>query len=222
MSQWSLINAVLLTIDSAGQSGYVLSSPEVEHEEECPLCEEEDEEEEEEEGEEEDDGEEESFAPADPPPRTPSCSCRVLGYEINEAGLVTTQPQRESVCDGAVDLAVDLGVPLIVIREHWTRHGLSNASFESLLINWGKWEAALEMAGALPDMVVKALPDTWRRPLFGPLKGLKRPQLKQKAHLYVTQVMKLPPYSEDICEALCIREWGSRADEVHTLLKRTA
>jgi hypothetical protein len=213
MSSFLLANAVLLTLDSATRSGYVISEPEVEHEPECPFAEHDEENDEEDEDLEEDE--------VVMPPRT-SCACKVIGYDIVETGLVTTAEQRQDVAESAVESAVSLGIPLIVVREHWSRHGLSNAAFESLLMNAGKWNQALELAGAHMDMVITALPDTWRRPLFGSLKGMKRPQLKQRAKLHVAQVMKLPPYSEDICEALCIRDWGSRADEVHALLKGAA
>lgn len=219
MPPFLLANAVFLSIGSATRSGYVLSEPEVEHEPECPLhvFNEEDEDEDESEDVVEECDCESGCEKCEPRPVRTACSCRVLGYDIVEVGMALTQSDREDAADNAVSMAVDLGAPLIVVREHWTPHGMSNATFESLLINWGKWEAALENAGAHMDMVVKALPDTWRRPLFG--NGKHNPeQWKQLAKTYVTQALKLPPYGEDISEALCIREWGSGAAEVHQLL----
>lgn len=218
MAHFTLVQAVLLTIDSATQSGYSISEPEIEHAVDCTFggIEDDDEDDEDDETEEVETEEVEEVVQ---PVRAAPCSCKVAGYDLTEVGMVRTASQRQDVADSAVESAVGLGLPLIVVREHWTRHGLSNVSFESLLMGAGEWKQALGLAGAHTDMIVPVLPEDWRRPLFGPLKGLKRPQLKKKAHDYVQQVLKLPPYSEDICEALCIREWGSRADVAHALLK---
>lgn len=220
------VNAVLLAIDSATVSGYCISAPEQDHEVDCPVVEAqlaaaEAEADEEDEGEPtcsecgaplEEDEPEEDDAPFE------VCSCRVTGYELIEAGTVRTQQERQDVVERAVEVAADLGVPLIVVREDWTHHGMSDVAYKSLLVNWGKWEAELEHIGLPASCIIAVLTNTWHGAIFGKA-GVPREQRKARAQAYVQHAMKLPPYGEDISEALCIRAWGQRAEEVHVAVQ---
>lgn len=169
-----LVRAVILSIDSASQSGVALS---------VPAC----------------------------------VRNRVRDFETIATGLVRRQSERRAWAKQAAEVARDEELPLIVASERWVRHGLSNPAFESLCESWGKWLGALEEE-APAALVVRVLPDTWRDAVFGRRRERKRDALKIQAQRYAGHALGMPGVHDDIAEALCLRVWAQRADEVHALI----
>lgn len=144
-------------------------------------------------------------------------ACR--GYEVEAFGLVKTPDGRAAWVRDAVQLAKDCGLPLIIVGEQWTRHGLSNAAYKALNERWGKWEEEIERLGVMAN-VVRVYPQTWRAAVFGKSRPRKSADLKRWAVKYVElQLKQGPNIHDDIAEALCIRVWAERAPEVHALLE---
>jgi hypothetical protein len=143
---------------------------------------------------------------------------RVTGYCEVMLGEARTQKHRAAFVADALEQAKDCGVPLVVVGEEWTHHGLSAAAYASLCENWGKWLAAIETANAKCH-IVRVKPNTWRAAVFGKHKPSTRDGLKTFAIRYVHQTLDQPlNLSDNIAEALCLRVWGERAAEVHALL----
>lgn len=146
---------------------------------------------------------------------------RVRDYEVLQLGLAKSPEDRFAWVRDAVQAAKDEGLPLVVAAEHWSRHGLSNRALESLQQTWGRWLEWIDLErlrGAKGVHVVQALPDVWRSAVFGKHRGKIREDLKKQAVLYADRVLGFPMLANDVAEALCVRVWASRADEVHALL----
>lgn len=177
-ARYELVDAVLLSIDSATISGISIAIPDKD----------------------EDDN--------------------IVNYETVRLGTVTTQAERQEIVELAVETAGDLELPLIVIAEEWTRHGISTVAFVSLCENWGKWLAELEQAEVPKEHVVRAKPDTWRNPLFGRKRPKKRESNKKLACSYIVNVLHLAPHGHDVAEAVYLRAWGCRAEAVHAIVDK--
>lgn len=144
------------------------------------------------------------------------------GYECESFGLVKNQLQREAWIEEALDVARDYDMPLVVVGEEWTSHGLSRSAYKSLNESWGLWMAALERQKKPSDRVhvARVSPQTWRSKVFGKSRPKTRDGLKKLAVVYAQRVLKTPPQlSDDIAEAMCLRVWAERAVEVHELLE---
>ena len=144
----------------------------------------------------------------------------VRGYSSDEFGLATKQQHREDWAQYAKELAESHQLPLVVVGEQWTPHGLSRAAYASLCASWGLWLAALENAGVDPKRIVRVNPQTWRSAVFGRHQPKTREGLKTLAVQYVHKALGAPPnVSHDIAEAMCLRVWAERAAEVHAVLE---
>lgn len=164
---------------------------------------------------------------------------RLLGYEAEQLGECKAQRHRERWVKDALETAEDLRLPLVIVGEEWSSHGISNATYASLCESWGKWLAAIEhVHGADLDSssftflrkhgdklystdayIVRVNPNTWRAAVLGKKRPKKSADLKRLAVQYVQQALQQPPrLSDNIAEALCIRVWAERAAEVHELL----
>lgn len=144
------------------------------------------------------------------------------GYECDRFGLAVNQLQRESWLDEALLIARCEELPLVIVGEEWTSHGLSRTAYKQLNESWGLWRAALERQKKPRDVVhvVRVNPQSWRSKLFGKRRPRTREGLKTLAVQYAHRVLKAPPHlSDDIAEALCLRAWAERAPEVHELLE---
>lgn len=140
-------------------------------------------------------------------------------YESVSFSEVTTQAQRERWVKDAIAFAEDCELPLVIVGEEWTPHGMSYKSFSTLCESWGLWRAEFERAG-VADRVVRVLPNTWRNAVFGPRRPRDTANLKKHAVLYAQRSLGMPPQlSDNIAEAACIRVWATQADAVHAMLK---
>lgn len=148
------------------------------------------------------------------------CNCPVTGYETLRLGVVRTQKERGEWAEMAAEAAEDAKVPLIVVGEEWTRHGISNAAFISLCQNWGKWLAEFELAEVPKENIIRVNPNTWRAAVFGRRRPKNRKGLKRMAQAYIVNALKMPSHGEDVAEALCINIWGRHAAQVHAAVKK--
>lgn len=187
-AHYDLVNAVLLSIDSATTSGAVLVAPEQDHHKSCK--------------------------------ENGPCGCRVADYATLRLGTVTTQTEREEWVNLAAEEAEELGVPLVVVGEEWTRHGMSNKALASLCENWGKWLAEFEHIELPKENIVRVNPNTWRAAIFGRRCPKDRKGLKKMAQAYIVNALKMPPHGDDVAEALCMNVWGRHADVVHAVVKK--
>jgi hypothetical protein len=147
---------------------------------------------------------------------------RISGYDTIGFGECKHQAARESWVGEAVEESRNCQLPLVIVGEAWTPHGMSTAAFASLCESWGKWLAAIESvtndAGLAPH-IVRVPPNTWRAAVFGKRRAKTREGLKAQAVAYCQNALKQPPHlSDNIAEALCLQVWASRASEVHALL----
>lgn len=152
----------------------------------------------------------------------PTGSGRVRNYEVERFGECKRQKDRESWVKDAIGVAVAEDLPLVIVGEEWTPHGISTATFSNLCENWGKWLAAIERVSE-PERtelhVVRVSPNVWRNAVFGKRRPRKWDDLKKLAVRYAEYALKQPPnLSDNIAEALCICAWAQRAAEVHELL----
>jgi hypothetical protein len=144
-------------------------------------------------------------------------------FDSEVFGQVKTQSEREHWVKEARGLAKILKLPLVVVGENHTSHGLSRAAYASLQQSWGLWLAAFESCGADPKLVVRVDPQTWRAAVFGRGRPKTRDALKAYAVNYAHRALGAPPgLSDDIAEAMCLRVWAERASEVHELLTAPA
>jgi len=180
-ARYELVDAVLLSIDSATVSGYEIAEPEYNDDE-----------------------------------------TQVIGYESVCLGTVTDQAGIRDIVQHAADAAKELELPLLIISEDWTPHGISTKTFAALNRRWGRWEAELEHAGVPEQNIIRVLPNPWRNDLFGRHRSKTRAALKKQAQFYVQSVLKLPRMKHDIAEAICLRAWGSRTELAHQIAKKEA
>lgn len=145
-------------------------------------------------------------------------------YVSESFAEVTSQLSREAWIRDALECAKDLELPLVVVAEQWTPHGLSRAAYKSLNESWGLWQAAIEREhvgkfSKIKVHVVRVSPQTWRSAVFGKRRPRERKDLKQLAVVYANKQLGAPPaISDNIAEAMCIRVWAERASEVHDAL----
>jgi len=151
---------------------------------------------------------------------------RRKSYEVDQFGECSRQHHREKWILEALEVAEDMKLPLVVVGEEWTAHGISSAAYASLCEGWGKWLAAIESAAAAyPGTnahahVVRVNPNVWRAAVLGKRRPKKSADLKRAAVQYAELALGMPPnLSDNIAEALCIRVWAERAAVVHELLK---
>lgn len=147
----------------------------------------------------------------------------VTDYDIIAYAEIRTQAHRRDFVKQAVEEALEMKLPLVVVSEEWTRHGLSNATFISLCQNWGKWLAALEDCGLSKDVVVRSMPYDWRAVVYKDFQGsLPRDSenLKKLAVDFVEQFLEISCISDDVAEALLIGVWGRTSENVHTLVEQ--
>jgi len=143
---------------------------------------------------------------------------KVESYCAVTMGLVRSQRGREGHVNEAVSLAKDEGLPLIVVGEEWTPHGISTATFASLCESWGKWLAALERGGVPETQILRVAPNTWRAAVFGKNRPKTSVALKEHACKHVERALSMHNLHHDLAEALCLRLWGEHAGEVHAVL----
>ena len=148
------------------------------------------------------------------------CKCPVGVYETLRLGVVVTQKERQDWAEMATETANDYEIPLIVVGEEWTHHGISNATFVSLCQNWGKWLAEFEHVELPEENIVRVNPNTWRAAIFGRRRPTSRKALKKLAQAYIVNALKMPSHGEDVSESLCMNIWGRRAAVVHTAVKK--
>lgn len=170
---------------------------------------------------------------------------RVREYDFEQLGEIEKQAAREHWVLDAIEAAYDNELPLVVVSEEWTPHGISTATYASLCESWGKWLAAIEhVCGVAPQVsfqidtrkvsalsksvadkifahIVRVNPNTWRNAVFGKKRPTRSEDLKRHAVVYVERALEQPPnLSHNIAEALCICTWASRASEVHERLNK--
>lgn len=178
-ARYDLVDAVLLSVDSATVSGFEIAEPDYNEN-----------------------------------------GTRVLGYESVRLGTVTDQESIRDVVQNAAEAAEELELPLLIISENWTPHGISTKTFAALNRRWGRWEAELEHAGVPEENVIRVLPNPWRNDLFGRHRARTRAALKKQAQFYVQSVLRLPRMKHDIAEAVCLRSWGCRTEIAHQIVKK--
>jgi hypothetical protein len=179
-ARYQLVNAVLLSVDSAAVSGFEIASP--------------------------------VYNERD----------QVIDYESIRLGTITSQEDIRDVVENAAEEAQEFEIPLLVIAEDWTPHGISTKTFGALNRRWGRWEAELEHAGVPEDHIIRVLPNPWRNDLFGRRRPKTRAALKKHAQMYAESILKLPRMQHDIAEAVCLRYWGCRTEVAHKIVKEAA
>jgi hypothetical protein len=143
----------------------------------------------------------------------------VRGYSSPSYAEVSSQKERHQWVRDAVRAAIECKLPLVIVGEQWTA-GMSYSSYVTLVESWGMWRAAIEYEGAHRTAhIVRVHHQTWRAAVFGKRRPKDRASLKKFAIEYIHQKLGEPRcLSDNIAEALCLRVWAARADEVHELL----
>jgi hypothetical protein len=157
-------------------------------------------------------------------------------YALSEFGKVVSQSERGRFVESALDTALELDLPLVVVAEEWDPPRLKKLRLpggqSGLLLDpkwtyttvlgigegWGRWTAEIETAseylveeeGLPPIPVVRATPNTWRDGLFGPRRPKDTLSLKSAACRYFEGVFGFAA-SHDISEAGCLGLWGTTA-----------
>jgi hypothetical protein len=150
---------------------------------------------------------------------------RITEYETERLGEVKTSRARQDWVKDAAEAAQELDVPLVIVGEEWTPHGISTATYASLCESWGRWLESIELVLGRLDTppvvhIVRVNPNTWRAAVLGKGRAKKSAELKKQAVQYAALALDQPMLSDNVAEALCIRVWASRAAEVHELLKK--
>ena len=142
-------------------------------------------------------------------------------YDCEAFCEVSSQVGREEWVREALEVARGYRLPLVIVGEEWTPHGLSRSAYQSLNESWGLWQAAIERERKAADVVyvVRVAPQSWRAAVFGKRRPKERKGLKHLAVLYAHKQLGTPlNLSDNIAEALCLRVWAERAGEVHAVL----
>jgi hypothetical protein len=141
-------------------------------------------------------------------------------YAVVSCSEVTSQETRHQWVRDALELSRDTKLPLVIVGEEWTNPNMGRRVLTLLGESWGMWRAAIEYEGAhRQGHIVRVNPNTWRAAVFGKKRPQKRDELKKFAVEYVHRRFGEPlVLSDNIAEALCIRVWAERAEEVHALL----
>jgi hypothetical protein len=93
-------------------------------------------------------------------------------------------------------------VPLIVVGRTWDYNPEVPSVISGYGIDWGRWLAAFERA-EIPESHILLCPPAWRR---------------SNAREHAEEKLGMPYLSNTLAEAMCLRLWGERAEEVHALL----
>lgn len=162
-------------------------------------------------------------------------------YALMEYGKVTSQSERERFMESALETAMELELPLVIVAEDWdpprTRKLRLPGNEPGLLMDpkwtyttvlgigegWGRWAAEIESASTFLDEehglpavpVIRKTPNEWRDGLFGPRRPKEGTALKETACRYFQGVFGFSA-SHDISEAGCMALWGTTSDEVRT------
>ena len=155
-------------------------------------------------------------------------------YALSEFGKVTSQSERGRFTESAVETALDMKLPLVVVAEVWepprnkklrlpgNQAGLlmdPKWTYQTVLgigEGWGRWAAELDSANEYlreeeklpPFPILRATPNVWRDELWGPGRPKDSTALKATAKRYFEGVFGFPA-SDDISEAGCIALWGT-------------
>jgi hypothetical protein len=165
-------------------------------------------------------------------------------YALAEFGKVLSQGERERFLESALESAIELELPLVVVAEEWdpprTRKLRLPGDQSGFLMDpkwtyqtvlgigegWGRWMAEVESASVFLDEeygfpavpVVRVTPNDWRDALFGPRRPKEGSALKETACRYFDGVFGFAA-SHDISEAGCIGLWGTTAPEVRQAIE---
>jgi len=160
-------------------------------------------------------------------------------YVLTEFGKVLTQAERGRFVESALDYALELGLPLIVIAEEWDPPRLKKLRLPGgalgLLMDpkwtyktvlgmgegWGLWHAEILAASSFleedenlpPIPIVRTTPNIWHHDVLPPPVPKDSAAIKQTACRVFEGVFGFKA-SEDISEAGCIGLWGTESKEV--------
>lgn len=115
-------------------------------------------------------------------------------------------------------------IPIAVVMEKWSYAGgkWGPRTMQGLAEHAGRWNEILDLHSVPKSRRVRVFPATWRAAILG---GPQR--AREEWHKAARDYVKLRyPTTEfdstDEAEAICIGEWGARADSVYDVLPRAA
>jgi hypothetical protein len=144
----------------------------------------------------------------DPATKSGWCIWSPDGYHsYGEANVYSESGRIESIVNEALALATEKNLPLFVVAEKWTSHGLGNQAYAGLCATWGIWKWAIDRAGIKKKNVVRVFPQTWRTWTLG-RGGLRREQLKMISINVASRLVGETVDSDNTADAINIARWA--------------
>lgn len=141
------------------------------------------------------------------------------GYRIAHPDIIKTQALRKTYVELGMQGAQALNVPLLVVAEKWTPHGVWG--FDTVLgmgEGWGWW-SSLFHDDLHPSQIIRIEPNQWRNAIFGKRRPKDREQLKALACQYVRARFHFETV-DDVAEAICIGLCGAQLELAHVAVEK--
>ena len=148
------------------------------------------------------------------------------GWAVNVAGRMRecakgdTHPQR---CNGvrvAMAQAKHHSLPLVVVMETWSPRAFKKMDAVNGLNEMaGAWKVAFRECGLPMSRLLRIHPPAWQSVMFGPPPWIFANETKLMSKHIASGLLAdvgwfSVPSSFDVCDAICMAEWGTRAPAV--------
>ena len=144
----------------------------------------------------------------DPATKSGWCIWSPQGYHgYGEVNVFAADNQIDYIIKKAKEIASNQGLPLFVVAEKWTPHGLGNQSYAGLCATWGVWKYAIDNNGIKKKHLVRVYPQTWRTWSLG-RKGIKREMLKKISINVASALVGEAVQSDNAADAINISRWA--------------
>ena len=130
------------------------------------------------------------------------------GYHgYGEVNVFAADNQIDYIIKQAKQIAERQELPLFVVAEKWTPHGLGNQSYAGLCATWGVWKYAIDNNGIKKKNLIRVYPQTWRTWSLG-RKGIKREMLKKISINVASALVGAQVESDNAADAINISRWA--------------
>lgn len=156
-----------------------------------------------------------------------------IGELVSYSAVDVAKPELEGVTRNALELALNAGLPLVLVGETWGKGGpMGLAQWMALGAAWNRWKWALQVAWQdqkdehnndrinWAPKITTIHVSTWRAATYG--KRLEPGTYKSTAIEVVNKRhgIRLQPNQHDVAEAILINEHASTSDKVRKLLPK--
>lgn len=144
----------------------------------------------------------------DPATKSGWCIWSPLGYHAyGEVNVFSQDNQIDRIVREAKRISEEQGLPLFVVAEKWTPHGIGNQAYAGLCATWGVWKYVIDNSGIKKKNVIRVYPQTWRTWALG-RKGIKRELLKKISINVASSLVGTAVQSDNEADAINICRWG--------------